>query len=338
MTEVCREKTMGEDVSRGALKSRTARRRRMEMRRFAAAHGSVGRRERRRGRRGPEAVAGEEVSSTYPPAGSECGVQPYGLVSACGRSRDMEDAVCALPCFFRPSDPDGRPLHLFAVFDGHGGPHVAMMCKERMHRLVAEELGKGGDLSEADWRGLMKRCFARMDEVVMDACSCGEPTPCACEQAGLVPDVVGSTAVVAVVDPKVIVVANCGDSRAVLCRSGRPVPLSTDHKPDHADELARIEASGGRVIYLNGPRVHGILAMSRAIGDKYLKPIVSSEPEVTTTEHCMENECLILASDGLWDVLPNDVVCSVAWNCLRGSMDNISVIVIDLAGNSKSCE
>lgn len=125
MTEVCREKTMGEDVSRGALKSRTARRRRMEMRRFAAAHGSVGRRERRRGRRGPEAVAGEEVSSTYPPAGSECGVQPYGLVSACGRSRDMEDAVCALPCFFRPSDPDGRPLHLFAVFDGHGGPHVS---------------------------------------------------------------------------------------------------------------------------------------------------------------------------------------------------------------------
>lgn len=104
------------------------------------------------------------------------------------------------------------------------------MCKERMHRLVAEELGKGAGFAGGDWRGLMKRCYARMDEEVMEACSCGGPTPCVCEQASLVTDVVGSTAVVAVVAPDVVVVANCGDSRAVLCRSGRPVPLSTDHK------------------------------------------------------------------------------------------------------------
>ncbi|XP_031484462.1 probable protein phosphatase 2C 24 isoform X1 [Nymphaea colorata] len=384
MTEVCQE-TVGETASPCALRSRAARRRRMEMRRFAGAPGSVVRRERRRGGRGPEAVAGEGESSTSPPAGSKDGEPSYGLVSSCGRSRDMEDAVSARPRFFRPSDPDAKPLHLFAVYDGHGGSHVAMMCKERMHRLVAEELGKGAGFAGGDWRGLMKRCFARMDEEVMEACSCGGPTPCVCEQASLVTDVVGSTAVVAVIAPDVVVVANCGDSRAVLCRSGRPVPLSTDHKPDQADELARIEASGGRVIYLNGPRVYGILAMSRAIGDKYLKPIVSSEPEVTITERSSNDECLILASDGLWDVLPNDVVCKVAWNCLRGyapapsdsislavdgqkgiaciesngksgsrcalaamlltklalarrSSDNISVIVIDLKGNSKRGE
>lgn len=38
-------------------------------------------------------------------------------------------------------------------------------------------------------------------------------------------------------------------------------------QPDRRDELARIEASGGRVVFANGPRVQGILAMSRAIGN-----------------------------------------------------------------------
>lgn len=57
--------------------------------------------------------------------------------------------------------------------------------------------------------------------------------------------------------------------------------------------------------------------MSRAIGDNYLKPYVISKPEVTITDRTAEDECLILASDGLWDVVSNDVACSVARNCLR---------------------
>ncbi|KAK3003079.1 hypothetical protein RJ639_019079, partial [Escallonia herrerae] len=79
-------------------------------------------------------------------------------------------------------------------------------------------------------------------------------------------DAVGSTAVVSVVTPDKIIVANCGDSRAVLCRNGAAVPLSTDHKPDRPDELDRIETAGGRVIFWDVPRVLGMLAMSRAIG------------------------------------------------------------------------
>nr|GMC59097.1 protein phosphatase 2C 37-like [Ipomoea batatas] len=83
-------------------------------------------------------------------------------------------------------------------------------------------------------------------------------------------DAVGSTAVVAVVTPESIVVSNCGDSRAVLCRNGVAIPLSIDHKPDRPDEVNRIEAAGGRVIYWDGPRVLGVLAMSRAIGMFYI--------------------------------------------------------------------
>ncbi|GMP89477.1 hypothetical protein CsSME_00041031 [Camellia sinensis var. sinensis] len=58
--------------------------------------------------------------------------------------------------------------------------------------------------------------------------------------------------------------------------------------------------------------------MSRAIGDNYLKPYVNCEPEVTVTDRTAEDDCLILASDGLWDVVSNETACGVARMCLRG--------------------
>lgn len=169
-------------------------------------------------------------------------------------------------------------------------------------------------------------------------------------------------------------------------------------QPDRPDELSRIEAAGGRVIYWEGARVLGVLAMSRAIGkqpstivpslatvhgtaslvnrtincfcvvatgDSYLKPYVTSEPEVTVTERSEEDECLILGSDGLWDVVTNDMACQVARMCLRasspsrepgerrdgacsdaatlltklalarGSEDNVSVVVVDVRRQSR---
>ncbi|XP_043715112.1 probable protein phosphatase 2C 75 [Telopea speciosissima] len=257
----------------------------------------------------------------------------FGSISVSGRCREMEDAISVHPDFCRPEISDRRPLHFFAVYDGHGGSHVATLCKERMYVFLREELmrvasnsDEGGSNSAAQqqesqeerWKSVMRKCFERMDEVALSSCACGGVTnPCMCEQAGGTSDIVGSTAVVSVLTPDSIVVANCGDSRAVLSRGGRAIPLSTDHKPDRPDELGRIEAAGGRVIYLNGARVLGILAMSRALGDKYLKPIVISEPELTITERTPEDECLILASDGLWDVLSNDLACEVARKCLH---------------------
>lgn len=111
---------------------------------------------------------------------------------------------------------------------------VSAMCRERMHELVAEEIGRAGTkaANEEEWKAAVERAFARMDEVVLAACACGRPgpPPCGCERSGFESDVVGSTAVVAIVSRSRILVANCGDSRAVLSRSGRALPLSDDHK------------------------------------------------------------------------------------------------------------
>ena len=87
-------------------------------------------------------------------------------------------------------------------------------------------------------------------------------------------------------------------------------------QPDRPDELNRIEKAGGRVIYWDGPRVLGMLAMSRAIGDNYLKPYVIPDPEVTETDRTPTDDCLILASDGLWDVVSNETAAAVARMCL----------------------
>ncbi|KAK6927015.1 PPM-type phosphatase-like domain [Dillenia turbinata] len=242
----------------------------------------------------------------------------FGMASACGRRRDMEDAVAIHPSFC-------TELHYYAVYDGHGCSHVATKCRERLHELVKEELGKRE--AREEWEIAMERSFRRMDNEVISWPSNGGAdlnVDCRCELQTPECDAVGSTAVVAIVTPDKIIVANCGDSRAVLCRSGKAISLSSDHKvnvryiPDRPDELNRIQEAGGRVIYWEGPRVLGVLAMSRAIGDNYLKPYVSCEPEVTITDRRAGDECLILASDGLWDVVSNDTACGVARMCLRG--------------------
>lgn len=106
---------------------------------------------------------------------------------------------------------------------------MAVSCKDRMHKIMAEEMEwVAGEA--ADWKGVMERSFSRMDAEVV-SCHGGEQNAsCRCELQAPKCDHVGSTAVVAVVASDCIVVANCGDSRAVLCRKGVPVPLSSDHK------------------------------------------------------------------------------------------------------------
>ncbi|KAL5209387.1 hypothetical protein ABZP36_005010 [Zizania latifolia] len=316
MAEICCDVVAGSEgkVTECDTGSRAARRRRMEIRRLrlVAERGTdeeASRKRRRLDGGGGEASTDDEDK--------EVERAMYGVTSVCGRRRDMEDAVSARPGFL-----PGH--HFFGVFDGHGCSHVATSCGGRMHEIVVEEAGAAGSAvsdEEARWRGVMERSFARMDAEAMGSRGSVGPAPtCRCEMQLPKCDHVGSTAVVAVLGPRHVVVANCGDSRAVLCRGGAAIPLSCDHKPDRPDEFERIHAAGGRVIFWDGARVFGMLAMSRAIGDIYLKPYVICDPEVRVMERKDgEDEFLILASDGLWDVVNNEVACNVVRACLRSS-------------------
>jgi hypothetical protein len=94
-----------------------------------------------------------------------------------------------------------------------------------------------------------------------------------------------------------------GDSRAILVQRGaRAVALSRDHKPSLPDETKRITDLGGKVIFWGRWRVEGILAVSRAIGDRHLKPYVTPEPEVCEWALTDRDCFLVLATDGIWCV------------------------------------
>ena len=77
-------------------------------------------------------------------------------------------------------------------------------------------------------------------------------------------DGAGCTANVLLVTPKKFYVANAGDSRSILCRGGKAIPLSFDHKPENPSETERISKAGGQII--NG-RVNGGLNLSSSLGD-----------------------------------------------------------------------
>lgn len=125
------------------------------------------------------------------------------------------------------------------------GIQVAALCREWMHVIFEEEVMRVGDISnsnpesgrrgqrkqiEETWRRVLKNCFLRLD-----ALATGDSYRYECpeEKCNCHPNEVafsGSTAVVVILTQDYIIVANCGDSRAVLCREGRSIPLSIDHK------------------------------------------------------------------------------------------------------------
>ncbi|XP_009110399.1 protein phosphatase 2C 7 isoform X1 [Brassica rapa] len=314
----------------------------------------------------------------------------WGTASIRGERSEMEDAVRALPRFLKipikmlmGGDQEGMSpslthltSHFFGVYDGHGGLQVADYCHDRIHFALAEEIEwikeELCERLQVQWEKVFFDCFLKVDDEVKGKIN--RPVVGASDEMVLEavsPETVGSTAVVALVCSSHIIVSNCGDSRAVLLRGKEAMPLSVDHKPDREDEYARIERAGGKVIQWQGARVSGVLAMSRSIGDQYLEPYVIPEPEVTFMPRAREDECLILASDGLWDVMSNQDACEFArrrilwWHkrngalplaergvgedqacqaaadylsklaLQKGSRDNISVIVVDLKAQRK---
>ncbi|CAF0951134.1 unnamed protein product [Brachionus calyciflorus] len=170
----------------------------------------------------------------------------------------------------------------------------------------------------------------------------------------------GSTAVACLITPSHVYLINCGDSRAILA-SGNQVVLGTyDHKPINPNERERIQNAGGSVMI---QRVNGSLAVSRALGDYEYKcvegrgpceQLVSPEPEIYTRQRSEQDEFIVLACDGIWDVMSNEelreyitsrlkvtndlvkISNDILDMCLsKGSRDNMSVIIVTLPGAPK---
>lgn len=237
-----------------------------------------------------------------------------------------------------------RSHYFFAVFDGHGGDQVAKYASAHMLKRLSHMRPMRSSKSSAEQLGkCLKKVHLDLDVALRNEKPKGYG----------IADFCGCTAVSCLVTPTHFVVANLGDSRAVACRGMKALALSTDHKPYDDKEKARIERAGGKVFW---GRVNGKLAVSRALGDfvhkgeegvapqKYM---VTPVADIKIFKRTDEDRFLVLACDGVWDVLSNDDACTLVLKMVeagekdcdvlaahvvdealrKGSTDNITAIV-----------
>lgn len=268
-----------------------------------------------------------------------------GATGMQGWRLEMEDSHVTVDI---PTQED----HMFlAVFDGHAGAGAAKYASEHIIKFLLEsehwKMYQSGGCQDIELLGkAMTYAFETVDYHMKH------------HQDSAPDDVSGCTSVTAIITPKYIICANAGDSRCVLGTGNTTKPLSEDHKPYGEIEKKRIENAGG---FVQWNRVDGDLAVSRALGDFSYKnrpdfhakdQKITCYPDIAIHERDPTDDVLLLACDGLWDVLSSeeaintvrelyesgeDSVLKIAEEMLdisldKGSKDNISAVVVKLAG------
>ncbi|KAL4930932.1 type 2C protein phosphatase PTC1 [Aspergillus undulatus] len=271
----------------------------------------------------------------------------------------------------------------FAIFDGHAGTFAAQWCGKKLHLILEDVMRKN---SNAPVPELLDQTFTAVDQQleklpvknsgctavvallrwedrlptsnsVTGSSALGTAAAAAAKgeagsEAGDTPTQEVAATPVAAIPPKlrekavrqrVLYTANVGDARTILCRNGKALRLSYDHKGSDENEGRRIANAGGLIL---NNRVNGVLAVTRALGDSYIKDLVTGHPYTTETVIQPDlDEFIILACDGLWDVCSDQEAVDLIRNVpdaqeaskilvdhalARFSTDNLSCMVIRL--------
>ncbi|KAF1849319.1 PP2C-domain-containing protein [Cucurbitaria berberidis CBS 394.84] len=269
----------------------------------------------------------------------------------------------------------------FAIFDGHAGTFAADWCGKKLHLILEDTIRKNPNTPIPE---LLDQTFTVVDQqleklplknsgctAVIAVLRWEDRVPNAQSSTGSVllapaavsaiknageSEEVGAEAVPSqpagehpmetrlrneASRQRVLYTANVGDARIVLCRNGRALRLSYDHKGSDENEGRRVASAGGLIL---NNRVNGVLAVTRALGDAYMKDLVTGHPYTTETViQADQDEFLILACDGLWDVCSDqeavDLVRQVQdpqeaskklvdYALARFSTDNLSCMVV----------
>ncbi len=270
-----------------------------------------------------------------------------GVCSQQGKRPYQEDEYSVGCCYFYPhlifltlffkirqflsrngTEPE---THFFGLFDGHAGGRCSQHLSSALATTLAEDETFVTNLPQA-----IKRSFHAVNENFLKIA----------EKMKLHD---GSTGICAVIRDNKVIVANVGDCRTLIISNGRPIQMSTDHKPTNIDEQKRIASLGGSVVNCMGvARVNRVLAVSRAFGNRTLRTVIRPDAELTQRDLVDGDDFIVMASDGLWDVLKNKDVSDVCYSpylqrkpqviadelvqmaLARGSMDNVTCIVVNL--------
>ncbi|SRR6266404_3933654 len=237
-----------------------------------------------------------------------------GIFSDINKRDNQED-------FFYHGIVDGG--NLYAMYDGHGGHEIAQFLAEKFPDYLSKTLGSMEERFKATFKNIDNDEFVKLHK------QCG------------------STASVVFIKDNIAHFAHVGDSRMLLEEDGKIDFVTSDHKPNRADEYIRIEDNNGLIF---NKRVNGFLAVSRAFGDYGLdKRLIIAEPEYRELSLTKKNRFLVLATDGLWDMVASEEVVGIlcakqsrvndmnllakllaGFAITRGSHDNITVMLVDL--------
>jgi serine/threonine protein phosphatase PrpC len=135
-----------------------------------------------------------------------------------------------------------------------------------------------------------------------------------------------------------IFTAHLGDTRAVLCRQGIAIRLTsmTDHKANHPECAEEVRAAGG---FISDDRVQGSLSVARAFGDSFAKApvqvdnIVSAVPYISVLDlYEGVDPFVVIACDGIWDVLDDQEVIQL----VMGGCHRLTTLLPEIAGSRPS--
>jgi len=232
----------------------------------------------------------------------------------------------------------------FAVYDGHAGATVSKLAGTHILPSILSSWDQAGsDPTGEKIAGAMYNGILDFDANIRASYP----------HLRSLRDHSGSTLISTFVTETEIIFANVGDSRAVLARNDAVAFATEDHKPQSRIESTRVLAAGG---YIMMGRVCGNLAVSRALGDFVYKDRADLQPheqkmsaaaDLTVVQRDPEDQVLIVACDGIWDVMTNEQAVSFVLRCARsgnspaeiaeklidlclkrGSTDNMSAIIV----------
>ena len=253
--------------------------------------------------------------------------------TAKGRRPTQEDIIEVILSFNSRSK---ECKSMLAVYDGHSGSNCAYLLKQEL----GAELNRSFCQDDKQLRCWINETFKMVDVRI-------------CEKLRRVDDASGSTALIALIDSQEIIIANVGDSLSLLY--GKEIGLrilNDQHRVNNIREKDRLLSE--KAIIQNN-RVNGMLAITRSFGDcrhkheNGAKGSIDPIPDVFFHERTVDDELLVLGSDGIFDVLsPIDVVKLIKYKLImtkdldeaanfivekaleHGSNDNVSVIIVVL--------
>jgi serine/threonine protein phosphatase PrpC len=216
---------------------------------------------------------------------------------------------------------------LFGVFDGHGGHEVAQFVE----RHFVKSLEKNANFRRNDLERALTENFIGMDQLLLAPAGRDEIKRLMTAENAGAESMAGCTAIVVLIKDGNLVVANAGDSRAVLGRGGSAVELSEDHKPDLPTERERIIRAGGSI---EDGRVMGNINLSRSLGDFEYKDVrrppseqmISAVPDTRCIPLKAEDDFVILACDGIWDMLTSEQAVAFVYERLGRRMPLTQIV------------